>query len=500
MKHLALFALLAVSPALAAEPSAPVAPAEAMLPVALDQPIITAHRGTFAGRKIEYSAIIERFDTQTAEGKASARLVAISYVAKKGPPDRPVLFIFNGGPIVSSSTLHMGAFGPKRVAVPDDIQAKAGAIRLVDNPHAPLDAADLVFFDPAGTGFSRFAPGTDPLSQASNVADSRQLAQMILQWRERHGRKAAPIFLVGESYGTMRAPEAARQLLEAGVAVDGLVLLGQAVNIIEYAQRPANLTSYVVSLPTLAATAWEHDRAARKGRTFDAFIADARAFAIEEYLPALYLGGTAADARRRAVATKLEEYTGLPAEWYLANKLRISKTDYQKALFPGYELDTYDARYKAAAGADSPFTAVLTAYQKHFNAYLIDDLQAARVGAYLSDHDFPGGLNGWDWGENKSPFGNWPYQRPISELLAKNPRFRMLVANGWTDTQTTVGAMELLVNEAGWPADRVTTRTYRGGHMPYSITDSLKLISDDVRALITRPGTEPALGPIPSPS
>lgn len=455
--------------------------------VALPAPIVTDHVGTFNGKRVSYAANIERFDVANADGTPSAQLVAISYTSKAPPaPDRPVLFIFNGGPIGPSSILHMGAFGPKRVAVPDDITAPASAFRLVDNRYTLLDVADLVFFDPAGTGFSRFAPGTDPKTQFSNVADARQLAELVVAWSKAHGRAAAPKYLIGESYGTHRAPEAARQLQAMGTPIQGIVLLGQAVNIIEYSQRRGNIVSYVVSLPTLAAIAWEHGKADRKGRDFDAFIKDARAFAETDYLTALFMGDTAPVDRQRAVAARLQEYTGLSAAWYLDHALRITKVDYQKTLIPGQQLATNDARYAGPANGPDPFNYVPRAFNDHFAAYLASDLGAGAVGTYSQDNPAgAGGLNGWDWGPNKSPFGDWPYGRAITELMAANPRFRLFVGNGWTDTQTTVGAMDYLVSQSGWPRARVRTATYRGGHMAYSVEASLKAFTDDVRAMVT---------------
>jgi len=38
----------------------------------------------------------------------------------------------------------------------------------------------------------------------------------------------------------------------------GIFLYGQAVNVIEWSQRPANIISYVTSLPTIAAIGWYH--------------------------------------------------------------------------------------------------------------------------------------------------------------------------------------------------------------------------------------------------
>lgn len=199
------------------------------------------HSGIFNGRKVQYSSCVEGYEAQDDTGKTVARLVAISYIANAPQLGRPVLFAFNGGPISASAILHMGALGPKRVAVPDDITVQSDQFRLVDNPHALLDVADIVFFDPAGTGLSEVAPQTDPVSQFSVTADARQLQQLVLGWTRAHGREGSPIYLLGESYGTLRAPAAAQQLALAGRAPAGLILIGQAVNIIEYAQRPGNI-------------------------------------------------------------------------------------------------------------------------------------------------------------------------------------------------------------------------------------------------------------------
>lgn len=486
MKRLSLLPILslalAFAPAAAQNAAAP--PPESA--IALPAPITTPLAGTFNGRKVRYDARVEPIEATGTDGKTTARLVAISYVAKDAKPDRPVIFAFNGGPISPSYILHMGALGPKRVAVPDDIAVPAASFRLVDNPYTLLDVADLVFFDPAGTGFSRLAPGVDPQSQFGNVADSRQLASLVIEWTKAHGRTGAPLYLIGESYGTLRAPEAAHQLQAAGVDVAGIVLLGQAVNIVEYAQRRGNIISYAVSMPTLAAIAWSHGKADAKGRSFDRFMADVRDFAANEYLPVLFQGDTAPAQSQRTVAAKLQEYTGLPADWYLGHQLRITKVDYQRQLLPGQRLGTNDARYAGPADGPDPFDVVPDRYAELFRHYLESDLKAGAVGDYVTQSPFRGGLNGWDWGPNKSPFGDWPYGRAIGELFEKNPGFRLFVANGWTDTQTTVGAMDYLVAQSGWPRARLRTATYQGGHMPYTIEASLKAFTDDVRAMVER--------------
>ncbi len=83
------------------------------------------------------------------------------YVAyfKKGAPaaDRPITFLYNGGPGSSSVWLHMGAFGPRRVITKDDQHTPAAPYRLAENAYSLLDVTDLVFVDAPGTGFSRVA-------------------------------------------------------------------------------------------------------------------------------------------------------------------------------------------------------------------------------------------------------------------------------------------------------------------------------------------------------
>lgn len=467
-------------------PFAAAAAAVPILPVTLGRPIVTSHRGRFGGRTVDYLATVENFDTADAAGRPAARIVAISYRAKAAAPDRPVLFVFNGGPITPAAILHMGAFGPRRVAVPDEVAAPESSFRLVDNDQCPLDVADIVFFDPANTGFSRTLDGVAPASQFSVAADARQLQQLVLAWTAAHGRQSAPIYLVGESYGTLRAPAAAGQLAAAGRPPAGLILLGQAVNIIEYSQRRGNIISYAVSLPTMAAIAWYHGRAAREGRSFERFIAGAKAFAGSDYLTALFAGDTAAPDRQRAIAGRLQAFTGIGQDEWLRRRLRMTKVEYQRALFPGERLGTNDARYRGPAGGPDPFDRVPEAFYRFFRSYLADDLGAGGVGAYLTDSPASGGFNGWDYGPSTSPFGDWPYGQPIGELFARQPGFRLFVGNGYYDTQTTIGAMDYLVDQSGWPRERVRTASYEGGHMPYTVEASLRRLSGDVRAMVTR--------------
>ena len=68
---------------------------------------------------------------------------------------RPISFVYNGGPGSASVWLHMGAFGPRRVETPNAESAPPPPYKVEDNANSLLDKTDLVFIDPVGTGYSR---------------------------------------------------------------------------------------------------------------------------------------------------------------------------------------------------------------------------------------------------------------------------------------------------------------------------------------------------------
>jgi carboxypeptidase C (cathepsin A) len=69
--------------------------------------------------------------------------------------------------------------------------------------------------------------------------------------------------------------------------------------------------------------------------------------------------------------------------------------------------------------------------------------------------------------------------------MTENPRFRVFVGNGYYDTQTTLGAMDLLVAQSSWPRARVRTRYFQGGHMMYTVEASARAVGDEIRAMVT---------------
>jgi carboxypeptidase C (cathepsin A) len=461
-------------------------------PVVSHPSVVTHHAGTFNGKEIRYTATVEATDVPDAEGNPAARIVSFAYTADHQGNDatRPVIFVFNGGPITASLWLHVGVMGPKRVAVPEDPAADPSTYRLVDNVYSPLDAADLVFVDPASTGYSRVLPGTAPESYFSVAADAQQVTAFIAAWLTRHSRLSSPAYLVGESYGTIRAAEVAAQLEELlhPILLDGVVLMGQAINIIEYRQRPQNIVSFAVSLPTLAALAWYHQKVERAGKTFEQFEREAWNFAQTDYLTALFRGNSLEPAERDRVAKRLEDFSGIPAAYYREHQLRISKEQFRGELLKdrGLLLGRNDGRYVAPMTkkglAEDPSSVITAPFQRLFGEYVREELGLDWTDPYIpmaTGDKF----EAWKYGGN-GPFSDWPYSDRLLKVMKANPRFRVLIGNGYHDTQTTVGAAEYAVRQSGWPEGRATLSYYEGGHMAYTVERSARRFTDDIRALI----------------
>lgn len=483
-------ALSLLAGCVSAQPAVPVPEAALVAPMAQAAPLIAADitvpgNGVFGGVEVAYTAALERVSIAPQGDLPPAELVTQSYVAQgqEGGDERPVLFIFNGGPISASLWLQMGALGPQRMSAPEDLAAPLEDYRLVANPYSPLDVADLVFFDPASTGFSRVAEGGDPSKYFSVSADAAQFVAFAKAWLEKHDREGAPVFILGESYGTHRAAEAAGQIAGDGsMNLQGVFLMGQAVNIIEYSQRKQNILSYIASLPTLAAIAWDLGKVDQQGRSFEAFIAEATAFGEAEYLGALFKGQRISPEELSRVAAKLEAYTGIPAAYYEENRLRISKEQFRVELLKdqGLILGRSDGRYTGplSEGGD-PSGILQQAYNDGFAAYAKETFGDLPLAEYVPSFS-PGNFDAWGWGA-ASPFGHFAYAERLQAAFDAYPEFRVFVGTGYHDTMTTVGAADYLIDQSDWPKDRVRSGKYIGGHMAYSVEGSAEAFGNDIR-------------------
>lgn len=462
-------------------------------------PFVTKHTGVFNGQKVDYIATVGETVLTGADGQPTIRFVSTSYVKAGGDPaKRPVLFAFNGGPSSSSATLHMVALGPKRIAVEQDPKAPGAPISMADNPLTVLDVADIVFIDPAETGFTRILAGGKREYFYSIEGDSQSCSDFIVAWVKANGREASPKYVLGESYGTQRAAFMAGQLAKT-MPLDGVFLFGQAVNMIETSQRAKNVLAYATNLPALCAIAAYHGKApAWKGKSMQAVVDESYAWGMGEYLQALLQGYDLTPVRRKAVADRLQAMTGIGADYYLANDLVITKIAFALELLKpqGQMVGIYDARY--VGPAPTPTTRVADPFAKARAGIepMVQEHLAKNLGVTWPVADYrplAPNSNTWTWGGTLGPGGpflDYDYPARISPAFQVNPKFRLMIGTGIYDLTTTVGPARYMVTKSDWPRDRVIQREYIGGHMAYTDNGSHKAFTDDIRAWVT--GGKPA--------
>ncbi|MDC8831907.1 S10 family peptidase [Alteromonas gilva] len=453
----------------------------------------TTHQGTFGATAVTFNSVVEGFALEPLES-GRLEVVSTSYLRQPESASRPVLFAFNGGPISPAVYLHTLALGPWRLAVDDNLSADPAQFPLIKNTYAPLDVADVVLFDPAGTGYSRFDSDTTPQMYFGNHNDAAQFVAFMQAWLTRHDRMDSPVYILGESYGTMRVAAVAEQLSEqkSKVNLRGIYLFGQALNLQETAQRHDNVLTYPLSLPTLAALGWYHQQLPDKNTTdFAAHMQAVNEFAYGDYLQVLLKGNTASNAEKTAIAERLEALTGLSAETHLQYDIRITKNQFRAELLKhkGLVLGANDGRYVQAPSEDAPLPdGSSTIYPAVFRAF--DTIAAQKLGVdtpreYVVSSPVKG-LGDWDWGSKAGPFAKYPYANGIADAMVQYPQLTVMVGAGHYDTLTTTGATDYLLRHADWPKERVMKRYYPGGHMAYTVEANLAQFSADLKALIAR--------------
>jgi len=491
---LAAFVLAAgFTGAVAAQDAPPAAKAKG--PPADRPPIVsvTHHSGTFGGQRVAYTATAGETFLRAEDGTARASIFSTSYVREPRDPNRPITFLFNGGPGSGSVWLHMGAFGPRRVAIPSDATDDAGPpYPIVDNPDSLLDVTDIVFIDPVGTGFSHALGETDPADYWGVTKDAQSIAQFIRLWLNDNGRWNSPKYLGGESYGTTRSAAVLNQLEGAynDVALNGIILISTVLDFGAGADTPGNEMTHILNLPSMAATALYHGKA--QAPSVEQFVEEARRFAIGPYAHALLQGSALPAEERATVRRELARFTGLSEAYLEQADLRVTPDRFYKELLRdrGLTIGRLDARYTGRdydnAGEtpdnDPSFYGIDGGYTAAINQHLRDELGFHTDRSYVTI----GQVGPWDWrlgdGRDSDVYMNVaPY---IGRALRENSGLRIFVGQGYYDFATPFFGAEYALSRTGIPRERVQYQYYGSGHMMYVHDEDRAKLSGDVRAFI----------------
>jgi carboxypeptidase C (cathepsin A) len=466
---------------------------------------VTHHRTIIRGKSIAYTATAGETYIANLYGNPIARFFSFAYV-KDGPadPSRPVLFVFNGGPGSSSLWLHMGAVGPRRLVLDQEVNpSSTPPFGIQDNPFSPLDVADLVFIDPIGTGFSQ-AVGEASNSDFYGVdEDADSVSRFIEAWLSENGRWNAPKYVMGESYGSVRAAVLPRALMGGplytgvmrGITLDGVVLLGITLEPPSPAHAAGEPDSGAgFALPSMAATAWYYRKIDRAGRSVGDLFAEVTRFGATDYADALerLAAGSLPDADKQRIAARLAGYTGIPADAWLRGSLVVSRQQFLRSLLVdrGLEAGNYDSRYTlplAHSGndpvSDDPAMGrYVPGFIAAFHQMLRDELGVRMKVPYNAITWATLNFN-WRWSRLGPPVGR-NYADELAVAMRRNPRLRVLAASGYYDMVTTAAAAESQLRRAALPSDRLTIRDYESGHMLY-LGNTAAAFASDVRNLIT---------------
>jgi carboxypeptidase C (cathepsin A) len=446
----------------------------------------------------------EKSDKGDDKVPAEASMFYVAYFKKDARPEnRPITFVFNGGPGSATVWLHMGAFGPRRIVTNSDQHMAPAPYRAVPNDESLLDASDLVFIDAPGAGFSRIA-GPDKEKAFWGIdADGYAFAEFIAGFLNKYGRWNSPKYLFGESYGTTRSAVLINMLEQRFIDFNGVMLLSQILNFDLSPDtpyfNPGIDEAYVTALPTYAATAWYHKKLPDAPKDLRGFLDEVEHFAVTDYALALMQGNDLGAEQRNAIAERLHKYTGLPFDYIRKADLRISGGEFSKTLqddngvttgridtrFSGPDLDSLSKE----AGYD-PFTAGIgSAYIAAFNDYARKDLKwsdesrfalFADVYRFWSFQHVPPGAHGTPW---QSP----NVMVDLAQAMKVNPKLKVQFHGGYFDLATPYfqGVYEMKHMQIP-PALRsnISFKFYESGHMVYAAEPSLKALHDNAAEFI----------------
>jgi carboxypeptidase C (cathepsin A) len=462
-----------------------------------DKLSVTEHSINVRGRALTYKATAGTIQMKDEAGKHKADVFFVAYdkhPAAENPASRPITFVFNGGPGAAAVWLHLGTGGPKRVRLNEEGDAPPPPYSLVDNEDTWLEASDLVFIDPVGTGYSRPAPGEKQDQFSGIEEDVRWVGEFIRLYTTRYQRWASPKFLAGESYGTTRAAALSDYLLdECGINLNGIVLISTVLDFQTLSFGGGTDLPYLVFLPSYTATAFHFKKLPSDLQgDLNKTLREVEEWAMGEYVQVL-ARGTSVDANRRAEAVKrLARYTGLTPDAVDKADLRIDPELFRTLLLEDKRqlLGRFDTRMtgydrqvlRREAEWDPSYSQYEGAYSGTINDYLRRQL---KFESDLRYEVLTGRVHPWNFGPGGSGYTFVAHR--LRQAMIKNPFLKVLVASGYHDLATPYFATAYTIDHMDLSPElrkNITETVYPGGHMMYHRLESLKKLNGDVKSFI----------------
>lgn len=435
----------------------------------LDNTVVTHHTARVGGQTITYTATTGTYVIKDDAGTPKATFFFVAYT-KDGVSDaaqRPVSFVYNGGPGSASLFTHMG-MGPRKVVLTADGHGMAAPYRMTDNEDSFLDATDLVFIDAVSTGYSRPVAGQNAAQFYGVVEDATWFSDFIYQYVTRNERWNSPKFLIGESYGTTRSAELSGILLNRHqMYLNGIVL----VSSVAFASWGADDRTEFF-LPTYVMTAWYHHLLSPdlQQLSADQMAQRAREFAHGEYAQALEQGDELPKAQYDKLVADIAMYTALAPEYIRQSNLRVSPQRWFPQLMRDKRLvmGRLDARFtgmnRDAASERAEYDPSEASYEGAFVATFMDYVR--RDLGWESDQYYTvtASVNPWNRTAGDGA------AEVLRSAMTQESNLKVLVVAGYYDLATPFNGIEETVSHMMLePSVRknISFAYFGTGHMVY---------------------------------
>jgi carboxypeptidase C (cathepsin A) len=381
----------------------------------------------------------------------------------------------------------MHAFGPVR------LQKALDTTRQINNAHSLLDVADLVFIDPVGTGFTQVFDEDKAGAYWDVAGDAQAVIDVIKSWKEGNHRAASPVFICGESYGTIRAAE--MLAIAENFPVKGVLLFASILDFSVTAPVTGNEMPYLLTLPSMAAVAWYHQKTNRKNKTAEQAFMEASEFAKGDYLNALFQGNAISVKQRSRVAARLSELTGLSTQSILDRNLRVTTDDFEMLLLAdkGLRIGKLNAQITAPvpkepkpySSREDPSLIVNSALKGDFvGKYFMKTLSFPGLGLYRGVNFEVNGK--WKWNSMDAYLGYFSVVPGLEKAMKQSSQLRLLVAGGMYDLATPLYTTRYLLEHSSIPSDRTIFLSFPTGHSIFESEEQLAKLSAAVRSFLLK--------------
>ena len=490
-----------------------------------EQIATTHHTITVGGQTLRYTARAGLMPIRENEaGDIHAHLFFMSYTldAAAQRPIRPITFVWNGGPGMNSSLIHLLGFGPRRVKTGDAYPTSppVSETEMEDNQDTWLDRTDLVFVDPVGTGFGRPSKPEYAAEFYQTPGDIESVTEFIRLYRLRFDAMYQPLFIVGHSYGTTRAMGVADALERRGIELTGVALLSGGIQVGQPPLSPELQTA--LGVPGMTAAAFFHRKLEPDlQRDLKSALQQSEAWAQGDYAAALATRDALSEPARDAVLKQLARFTGIDAGAFDRKTLSMTRDQFKTRLFGAENriFGNYDARMTrpwnpSEVGYDilndpsfRPAVPLVQGTSPLLNRYLRADLgfrsdltyQGPLGGGYPPDstelrvRGLGTGINrrfnrgaGGRAGADAAGRGATDPKPPLRRAMDTNPAMQVFVGRGLYDSGSCFNVAYTVSHLEPALAHRVSVGCYAAGHDMYTDKEVRVQMKRDILAFMSR--------------